>query len=116
LTRRIVNYLSVYRLVIAALLVTAQFGGLVSAEPTPGYNIAGNAIVVTYLLFAVYFLFSGRRSDPDFYRLATHSLFADVFFLSLLVIVFGGVNGGIGILLVFTSAAAAVLLLCVSRC
>ncbi|MDH3925626.1 MAG: ATP-binding protein [Xanthomonadales bacterium] len=110
LTRRIVNYLSVYRLVIAALLVTAQFGGLVSAEPTPGYNIAGNAIVVTYLLFAVYFLFSGRRSDPDFYRLATHSLFADVFFLSLLVIVFGGVNGGIGILLVFTSAAAAVLL------
>ena len=110
LTQRIVNYLNVYRMVIAALLALAQFGNLVNADLPEGYAIAANTIVLTYLIFAAFHLFTGRRSGTDFFKLATNSLFSDIFFLSLLVIVFGGVNGGIGILLVFSSAMAAVLL------
>ena len=110
LTQRIVNYLNVYRMVIAALLALAQFGNLVNADLPEGYAIAANTIVLTYLIFAAFHLFTGRRSGTNFFKLATNSLFSDIFFLSLLVIVFGGVNGGIGILLVFSSAMAAVLL------
>jgi two-component system sensor histidine kinase PilS (NtrC family) len=110
LTQRIVNYLSVYRIVIAMLLALAQFGDLVSADLSKGHAIVANTVVLTYLTFAVYHLFRGRRSDSNFFRQATLSLSSDIFLLSLLVIVYGGVNGGIGILLVFTSAMAAVLL------
>jgi two-component system sensor histidine kinase PilS (NtrC family) len=62
------------------------------------------------MLFAAFHLFSARRKDVNFYRLATYSLVTDIAFLSLLAISLGSLEGGIGILLVFTSAVAAVLL------
>jgi two-component system sensor histidine kinase PilS (NtrC family) len=110
LTQRIVNYLNVYRMVIVSLLALAQFGDLISASLSEAYTIAANTIVLTYLIFAVYHLFRGRQGNSDFFRLATLSMLSDIFFLSLLVVVYGGVTGGIGILLVFTSAMSAVLL------
>ncbi|HET6592995.1 MAG TPA: HAMP domain-containing sensor histidine kinase, partial [Xanthomonadales bacterium] len=63
-----------------------------------------------YLLFAAFHLFSARRKLANFFRLASYSLFTDVIFLSVLVIAYAGVGGGLGLLLVFTSGAAAVLL------
>lgn len=110
LTRRIVNYLNVYRMTIVALLALAQFGNLVNANLSEAQGIAANAVILTYLIFAILFLFYGRRDTTNFFRLATYSLFSDVIILSLLVMIFGGVNGGTGILLVFSSAMAAVLL------
>ena len=62
------------------------------------------------MLFAAYLLFSARRKNSDFFRLATYSLITDILFLSMLVLALGELEGGIGILLVFTSAVAAVLL------
>jgi two-component system sensor histidine kinase PilS (NtrC family) len=67
-------------------------------------------VLLVYLLFAVFQLFSSRRKLANFFRLASFSLFADVIFLGLLVVAYAGIEGGLGILLVFTSAAAAVLL------
>lgn len=110
LTRRVVNYLNIYRLVIALLLGIAYFGNLISFSQPVGFAVFANAILVSYLIFASYHLFSAGRKNADFYRLATYSLMTDVIFLSLLVIALGGVEGGIGILLVFTSAISAVLL------
>jgi len=110
LTRKIVSYLNTYRIVIAALLAVAQFGGLVQTRVDSVPQAFASAVLLGYLLFAVFHLFSGRRRDADFFRVATSSLFTDVAFLSLLVIAYGGVEGGIGILLVFTSAVGAVLL------
>ena len=49
LTQRIVNYLNVYRMVIATLLALAQFGNLVNADLPEGYAIAANTIVLTNL-------------------------------------------------------------------
>jgi two-component system sensor histidine kinase PilS (NtrC family) len=110
LTRRIVNYVNIYRMIITVLLAASHFGNLLSTEPADGYSTLVNVVLVGYLLFAAFHLFSARRSHINFFRLATYSLFADIIFLSLLVVVFGGVSGGMGILLVFTSAVAAVLL------
>ena len=110
LTQRIVSYLNVYRMVVASLLALAQFGDLVNATISDANTILANTIVLTYLIFSAFHLLSGRRSSTNFFRLATLSLFSDIFFLSLLVVVYGGVTGGIGILLVFTSAMSAVLL------
>jgi two-component system sensor histidine kinase PilS (NtrC family) len=110
LTRRIVNYLNLYRLIIAVLLASAHFGGLLDSSVQGTYATIANAVLVVYLLVAFFHLFSARREQVNFYRLAAYSLFTDILFLSLLVVVFAGIDGGIGILLVFTSAVAAVLL------
>jgi len=110
LTGRIVNYLNVYRLIITFLLVSAHFGKLIDTNPVSDHYALGNAVLLVYLVFAAFHLFSARRANANVYQIATQSLFTDIFFLSILVMVFGGVNGGIGLLLVFASAAAGVLL------
>jgi two-component system sensor histidine kinase PilS (NtrC family) len=110
LTRRVVNYFNIYRLVITVLLGIAYFGNLVEFNEPAAYPVLANAALVSYLLFAAYHLFSARRKDADFYRLATYSLVTDVLFLSLLVIALGSIDGGVGILLVFAAAVSAVLL------
>jgi two-component system sensor histidine kinase PilS (NtrC family) len=110
LTRKVVSYLNVYRIIVAVMLGIAHFGGLVNTGANPvNLPLAGVALLA-YLLFAVFHLFSARRKGADYYRLAAYSLITDIVILSLLVIAYGGVSGGVGILLVFTSGVAAVLL------
>lgn len=110
LTHRIVAYLNIYRLVITLLLTSAQFGGLLDTNLSPLYETAANTVLVTYLLCAVYFLLVAGKKNIDIFQLALNSLFADVFFLCLLVFAFATVAGGVGILMVFASAIAAVVL------
>ena len=110
LTRKVVGYLNIYRMVVAALLSVSQFGGLGQASDGPAGRAVAGAVLLAYLLFAAFQLFSARRKLANFFRLASVSLFTDVIMLSLLVIAYAGVDGGLGILLVFTSGAAAVLL------
>ena len=107
LTRKVVSYLNIYRLVIALLLGLSHLGGL--TQSTTGHGFAGG-ILFAYLLFAAFHLFSARRPRANVFRLATFSLFTDVVFLSLLVAAYAGVGGGLGMLLVFTSGVAAMLL------
>jgi len=111
LTRKVVGYLNAYRMIVAVLLGAAHIGGL---TPASGALLlpraAGGAILLGYLLFAAFHLFSARRQSANSHHLATYSLFTDVMFLSLLTFAYGAVTGGVGILLVFTSAVAAVLL------
>jgi len=110
LTRKIVGYLNLYRMAITLLLGTAHFSGLTQSAAGTSSQAFASAILLCYLLFAAFHLFSARRRGANSYRLATYSLLTDVAFLSLLVIAYAGVAGGIGILLVFTSGVAAVLL------
>ena len=110
LTRRVVNYLNIYRLIVVVLLAAAHFGGLLDGSAQGVFATIASAVLAVYLLVAVFHLFDGSREEVNFFRLAAYSLFTDILFLSLLVVLFAGVNGGIGILLVFTSAVAAVLL------
>ena len=110
LTRRVVNYLNIYRLIVVVLLAAAHFGGLLDSSAQGAFATIASVVLAVYLLVAVFHLFDGSREEVNFFRLAAYSLFSDILFLSLLVVLFAGVNGGIGILLVFTSAVAAVLL------
>jgi two-component system sensor histidine kinase PilS (NtrC family) len=110
LTRKIVGYLNIYRMVITLLLGVAHFGGLTETAASANSQAFASATLLSYLLFAAFHLFSAQRPGANYHRLATYSLITDVVFLSLLVFAYGGMGGGIGILLVFTSGAAAVLL------
>ena len=110
LTRRVVSYLNIYRMVIAMLLGFAQLNQPMDVSGSGSNQAFAGAILISYLLFAAYHLFSAQRKDTNFFRLATYSLTTDILFLSMLVLALGHLGGGIGILLVFSSAVAAVLL------
>jgi two-component system sensor histidine kinase PilS (NtrC family) len=110
LTRRIVSYLNSYRLIIAVLLCLAHFSGLVASAGPGGSQVIANSIMLAYLLYAAFRLFSARGGQGSYHRLALYSLIADVAFLSLLVIAMAEVRGDIGLLLVFASGVAGVLL------
>ena len=110
LTQRVVGYLNVYRMIITVLLAAAVFGQVMNAGPAGKYLTMGSVVVTAYLLFAAFHLFSARRTNADFFKLASFSLFSDIFFLSALVVVSAGAESSLGILLVFASATAAVLL------
>jgi two-component system sensor histidine kinase PilS (NtrC family) len=110
LTRRVVNYLNIYRLIIVLLLAAALFGGLLETPGDIGFPIAARSTLMLYLLMAALLAFSARRDTSGIFRLATWSLTLDTLFLGLLVVTLTGTDGGIGILLVFTSSLAAVLL------
>jgi two-component system sensor histidine kinase PilS (NtrC family) len=110
LTGRVVNYLNIYRMIITVLLALAHLSSLLDTSATGMYATVATFILVVYLLFAAFHLFSANRKNVNFFRLATYSLISDIVFLSLLVVVFASVEGGVGILLVFTSAVSAVLL------
>ncbi len=110
LTQRIVRYLNLYRMTITVLMASAYFGGLLESGLTPAYPIAAGATLLAYLLFAASYLFISSWKAVNFFRFATYSLCTDTAFLCLLVILFAGIGGGLGVLLVFTSAVAAVLL------
>ncbi len=80
LTRRVVQYLNIYRMVITMLLGMAYFGDLLSTSQ-PSFNPAfANATLISYMVFASYHLFSTRREQTNFYQLATYSLITDIVF------------------------------------
>ena len=110
LTQKVVNYLDVYRLIIALILSAAHFGTL---ERMPGLltlPFFAGVTLVLFVLAALFYLYASRRVTTDFFRLASLSLSTDVLFLGALVVTTSGIEDGLGILLVFTSGVAAVLL------
>ncbi len=63
LTRSVVNYLNIYRVVIAMLLSVAHFGNLMNIGELSGNRSFADAVLVSYLLFAAFLLFSARRKN-----------------------------------------------------
>jgi two-component system sensor histidine kinase PilS (NtrC family) len=110
LTRRIVGYLSIYRIVIASLLVAGNFVLFTDFRLLSLARWFAAGLLVAYLLFAAFELFMTRRRGVDAHHRVRYALLTDVLFLSGLLFALGGLGGGIGILLVFTSALAGMLL------
>ena len=110
LTRRIVTYLNLFRLFISIALTMAFFAGLLIKS----YYIVSGAIVgtilISYVVLAVYLALEARRSNTQYYILAQISLLIDILFLSVLMFMFGGLGGGLAVLLIFASASGAILL------
>jgi len=97
-------------MIITVLLASAYFARVLENSMEPLYPKVAMAVLVIYLLFAAACLFIAKRKELNIFRFAAYSLCADMIFLSVLVVVLASVQGGVGILLVFTSAVAAVLL------
>jgi two-component system sensor histidine kinase PilS (NtrC family) len=110
LTLKVVKYLNVYRIVIAVLLAVAHFAAIADTALPHAYPQAAGAILVAYVALAILLIMFAGSDRANIYQIANVSLIGDVVCLGLLVVAYGGIVGGIGILLVFTSGAAAILL------
>ena len=110
LTRKIVNYLDVYRLIIALILGIAHFGSLIAVPTVGSRPFFASVVLAVYFFSGLLYLFKARGPTPDVVRLASCSLSTEVIFLGLLVVFTSGIENGIGILLVLTSGAAAIVL------
>ena len=110
LTRRVIVYLNIFRLFVSlALLSTFFAGGLAPSGASDKDAIAG-AVLISYFIMAIFIAAESSigRTKPN--RIAQISLFNDAGFLSVLLFIFGGIESGIAILMMFTSASAAILL------
>jgi len=110
LTRRLLVYLSFYRLVIALLLVASNFS---LADPSQIFAFSQSLpslILAGYALFSAIELFIAFRTGLNAHRLTLYELPIDIAFLSVLVFALNGLGSGVGILLVFASGLAGLLL------
>ncbi len=110
LTRRVVAYLSAFRLLVSIALLFAFFTGLLATTHVLDVETIGGAVLISYVVMAVFLALEARRRATPLFFLAQVSLFTDVLFLSVLLFVFGRLEGGVAILLIFTSASGAILL------
>lgn len=110
LTRRIIGYLGIYRIVIACLLVAGNYALVAEFQPLSFARSFAAGLLVAYLLFSVFELFMGRRRGANAHDVVRFEVLADVLFLSVMLFALGGLDSGVGTLLVFTSALAGMLM------
>ena len=110
LTGRVVSYLNVFRMVISIGLLLALFAGLVTTPQLEDNSAVAGTILISYSFMAIYLAIQAHRRTARPFFFARISLFTDVFFLSILLSMFGGLESGIAVLLIFASASAAILL------
>ena len=110
LTFRIVSYLNAFRLLISVGLLYSFYAGLLSTPKSlNSYDLTGT-VLISYVIMSGFMAYESRRRSAQAFFLAKVTLFTDVLFLSILLFAFTGLANGIVILLMFTSAAAAILL------
>ena len=69
LTRKIVNYLDIYRLLITVFLGVVLFASL-DEMPAPGTRpFFAGIVIAVYLLFALFYLFRGKEIGIDVFAL-----------------------------------------------
>jgi len=110
LTRRVVMYLNVFRLFISFVLMIAFFTGLLVKSYFLETGAVAGTMLIAYCVVAVYLTLESRRKAAQHFFLAQISLLTDILFLSTLMFMFGGLDGGLAVLLIFASASAAILL------
>ncbi len=110
LTRRVLGYLSAYRLVIALLLVAGHYTLLTDSPLASIGQSLAIVVLLSYVAFSAFELFMASRTATSAHSLVRYALLADTIFLGLLLFVLGGPSSGVDILLVFTSALAGMLL------
>lgn len=110
LTLRVISYLNVFRLIISLGLLFALVAGFISTPDDENRAVFAYTALISYAIMSVILAFQTRRRRAKPFLLALVTLFTDVFFLSILLTLFGGLGSGLAILLIFTSASAAVIL------
>ncbi len=110
LTRRVLVYLNAFRLFISLVLSIAYFTGLLIKSPMLDNDAVIGTVLISYFVMAIYLAAEAHRHNAEHFLLSRISLFIDILFLSVLLFMFGGPESGLGILLIFASASAAILL------
>ena len=110
LTHRVLTYLVYFRLLISILLLYALFAGLVSSPHILDKNAIVGTVLISYFVMAVALTNEIRKPDARTFFLIHLSLIIDIVFLSILLFIFGGLESGAALLLVFASASGAILL------
>lgn len=110
LTHRVLSYLSVFRLLISLILLYSTLTDLVFTQLVLDRNTIGGALLLSYFVMAVFLLIDTRLRSTRPYATAVATLFIDVLFLSIFLFIFGHMGSSLAILLIFTSASAAILL------
>jgi len=110
LTHRVISYLSFFRLLISLILLYAFFTDLVTIPFTLDKSAIGGTTLISYFVMAVYLAVDIRRRTSNSYNAALATLFTDILFLSGLLFIFGPLESGIAILLIFASVSGAILL------
>ena len=110
LTHRVLSYLSVFRFLISLILIYAALPDLVFTQLVLDRNTIGGAILLSYFFMAVFMLIDTRLRSTRPHATAVATLFIDVLFLSIFLFIFGRMGSSLAILLIFTSASAAILL------
>lgn len=110
LIRRSLNYLAVFRVGLATVILVIAFSSL-GQELSPEYkSFLARACSLTYLMAALSFAWLQWRpiAPPD--ELARFSLATDIVILLLVLHCFGGMDTGLAILLIFSVGIAGLLL------
>ena len=110
LTHRVISYLNAFRLLISLGLLFALFAGLIDTPYDLSKDSIAGTVLISYFVMAVVIAFETRRQTSHTFFLAQISLFTDILFLSILLFIFGGLESGVAILLIFASSSAAILL------
>ncbi|MFT5138756.1 MAG: two-component system sensor histidine kinase PilS (NtrC family) [Rhodothermales bacterium] len=110
LTKRVLTYLGFFRLFISTALAFAYlFDALVLAQNVNNSTLAGTTLI-SYIVLAAYLFVETKFKRSNILYVAHASLFVDTLFLTFLLFIFGGLESGLGVLLVFVCATAAILL------
>ena len=110
LTRRVVTYLNAFRIFISFALMIAFFTGFLVNPYYLDSNATIGTVLISYFVMSVYLAIEAKRPAAQHFFLAQISIFTDILFLSVLLYMFGGVDSGLAVLLIFASASAAILL------
>jgi two-component system sensor histidine kinase PilS (NtrC family) len=110
LTRRVVTYLNLFRIFISFALMISFFTGFLVNPYFLDSNAIIGTVLISYFVMAIYLAIEARRPSAQHFFLAQISIFTDIMFLSVLLFMFGGVDSGLAVLLIFASASAAIIL------
>jgi len=92
LTRRVVSYLNIFRLLVSSALLYALFADLVSIPNNFVSRFTAYGVLITYLLIAIALLAVGKYGEIRAFYLALVSLVTDIVILSILLFIFGGLE------------------------
>lgn len=104
------NFLNLYRLLISGLFVTFYFTGtpfpqLAAHNPSLFYGASGS-----YLIAALIFAMMIRLRKPDFNIQIHTQIFTDIIFTTLLMHSSGGVQSGLGTLIIISIAGGSIVI------
>jgi len=108
--RRALNYLNIFRLVVATGLMLVAFSPIIAQEMVQQRLELARAATTIDFLAALFLGMAWARGHMTPQSLTSKSLATDLIVVTLLLFAFGGLDSGLGLLLIFTAAIGGLIL------